>query len=85
MDEITLATLSLRDKHILNAPLSLEELEVAVASFPIGKAPGLNGLPNEIYKQYGEIILPVLLNPVKESVSSGSLPPSMTDFSKSTH
>lgn len=42
----------------LDASLTLEELQTAIAEFLNCKAPGADGLPMEIYKQYTGILLP---------------------------
>ncbi|XP_068122387.1 uncharacterized protein [Hyperolius riggenbachi] len=39
------------DRAMLDAPITLDEFEIAVASFPNGQAPGSKGLPIEIYKR----------------------------------
>lgn len=39
----------------------VQELEIAVASFPTCKAPGEDGVLIKIYKEYGETILPALI------------------------
>lgn len=45
----------------LNAPLTIEEIQEAVNSFPNCKAPGEDGLPMEVYKHYAEVLLPRLM------------------------
>lgn len=56
-----LPCLSHSHKRFLDAPLTLKELQLATSLFPISKAPGDDGLPIQVYKQYGEDILPRLL------------------------
>lgn len=56
----------------------LDELKESAASFPTCKAPGDDGLPMEVYTQYGEAILPKLLEVFNSSFKSGRLPTTMT-------
>lgn len=74
---INLPILPLAEGEFLNAPFTIQELENAVASFLNSKAPGVNGLPIEIYKKYSEGLLPALLNMLNEAFSMGRLPDSM--------
>lgn len=55
-------TLSAVDRDFLEEPLCLEELQEAVSSMPEHKAPGSDGLSAEIFKRYGDILLPQLLD-----------------------
>lgn len=48
-------------QRLLDFPITIEELFLAVNAFPNFKAPGDNGLSIEVYKQYGDVILPQLL------------------------
>lgn len=77
LDSITLLQLQDTDKKLLNAPLTLEELQLALAEFPNSKAPGNDGLPIELYKKFGGILLPELLHTFIEAFNSDSLPGSM--------
>lgn len=56
---------------MLNAPLKLEELSLAVSQMANNKAPGIDGLLSETYKQYGEILLPGLLEVLNDSFKTG--------------
>lgn len=42
-------------RQTLDDPLTIEELQEAVSSFSNCKAPGQDGIPIEIYKQYSEV------------------------------
>ena len=46
----------------LNDPITMEELREAVKAANIGKAPGQDGLPNEVIKHDGDGILQQLLS-----------------------
>lgn len=62
----------------LEAPLTIEELQKAVGTFPNCKAPGEDGIPIEVYKQYSEELLPQLLRVFNEARAKAVLPPSMS-------
>lgn len=57
LQSINLLTLSEVDRALLEEPLSMEELQAAVSSMPEHKAPGADGLPAEVFKHYGDILL----------------------------
>lgn len=78
LDNIQLPCLQMAAREELDAPLTVEELQLATSLFPNSKAPGDDGLPIEVYKQYGELILPRLLKVFDAAKQSGSLPQSMT-------
>lgn len=58
LNSIVLPVLSTIDSVALDKSLTLEELQTAAASLPNNKAPGADGLPAEVYKMYGAILLP---------------------------
>ena len=77
LESITLPQLEEMDREHLNAPLTLEEFQVALATFPNSKAPGSDGLPIELYKKFGGVLLPELLHMLKNAFDTDSLPGSM--------
>ena len=68
---ITVPTLPAKDMQDLEAPITLEEIKQAVAGMPNQKTPGPDGLPIEVYKRYGEVLLPELLRTLEGAVSGG--------------
>lgn len=64
--------------RLLDSPITIEELFFAVNSFPNSEALGDDGLPTEVYKQYGKMILPQLLKVFNAARERQSLPVSMT-------
>lgn len=62
----------------MEAPLTLDELTEAAAFFPTCKAPVDDGIPIEVYTQYGGVILPKLLEVFNSSFKSGKQPTTMT-------
>lgn len=76
--DISLPSVSSVDRQKLEAPLILEDLQIAACSFPTCKAPGDDGLPMEVYTQVRETLLPRLLEVFHGSFAAGHLPASMT-------
>lgn len=79
LDPLKLPSLSSVVREELNAPLTLEELRRAVLEAPNNKAPGLDGLPSEVYKYYGDILLPELLKVLNHAWETFKLPDSMNE------
>lgn len=75
---IELPCLADAQRLLLDAPIKLEELQEALSLFPNSKAPGDDGLPMEIFKQYGGVVLPQLLKVLNSARGSQCLPESMT-------
>jgi len=64
-------------RSTLERKLSIEELSEALQGMSIGKAPGPDGLPIEIYKTFAGKLLPHLLEMFNESFEKEILPPSL--------
>lgn len=45
---VELPTLTDTARHLLDAPLTLEELQMATGMYPKSKAPGEDGIPGEV-------------------------------------
>jgi exonuclease III len=61
----------------LRQPLSLEEIQKAIALLPSNKSPGLDGLTAEFYKKFAPDLAPLLLATWNDSLLKGSLPESL--------
>ena len=61
----------------LDLDITIEELSAATGSMKGGKTPGQDSIPIEIYKAFQDALLPPLLKMYKESLDSGSFPPSL--------
>lgn len=48
-----------------------------MATLTNSKAPGSNGLPIELHKQFGDILIPELLTAITDAKDRGSLQPFM--------
>ena len=60
-----------------DAPITLSELSDAIQGLANGKTPGPDGLPNEFYKSFSELLCPFLLRIWQETMFHGSLPASV--------
>lgn len=63
----------------MEKPLTLGELRDTVAHLSNNKSPGSDGLPGEIYKAYGDVLLPDPLMVFNHAYKVGLLPPSMNE------
>ncbi|CAJ0958213.1 unnamed protein product [Ranitomeya imitator] len=79
LEELELPRLSDIDREDLEAPITEEELGRALQSMANGKAPGVDGFPAEIYKNFGEVLIPKLRVLLEEARSGGRLPASMRE------
>ena len=58
----------------LDAGISLEEINTAIAQFPNSKAPGPDGYVIEFYKKYCASLAPLMLRMFKQSKENAKLP-----------
>lgn len=79
LEDISLPSLSPEQREYLDAPIQLEELQLAVSSLANNKAPGVDGLPNEVYAKLDEVLLPHLLQVFRASAIQNQLPDSMQE------
>lgn len=54
----------------LNVDITTEELSAAISTMKVGKTPGPDGIPIEIYKVFQDALLPPLLETYKKSLGS---------------
>lgn len=57
----------------LDAPISLQELADSIDKLGCNKSPGIDGLPNEFYKEFSPWLCPLLLQVWEESLRFGAL------------
>ncbi|CAJ0917007.1 unnamed protein product [Ranitomeya imitator] len=77
--EVQLPSLLAADQGLLVEPFNLEECVTALASMPNDKAPGVDGMLGEVYKNYKEMLLPALLEVYGVGLVEGELPRSMRE------
>lgn len=61
----------------LDAPLSIEEISLAISQLPAHKTPGLDGFPTEWYAHFHQLLCPFLLHTFNKALEVGILPPTM--------
>ena len=72
-------SLSEEQKHLLNAPISKQEVLNAINGLQSGKAPGPDGLSSEFYKEFQDLLADPLLNMLNYSFERGVLPVSLRE------
>lgn len=77
--QIQMPSLTPDSRQVLEQPLTLAELELALQMAPNDKAPGIDGLPSEFFKLYRDELLPPLLTVFQEAAATGCLPSSMRE------
>lgn len=63
----------------INAPITKEEVMIAINALPSGKAPGPDGLSSEFYKEFQGLLIEPLLNMLTDSLEKGILPSSLRE------
>ena len=76
LDSLDFPTLSIEDQELIDSPMKLSELEIALAAMKRGKAAGPDGLPIDIFKTFKDKLLPPFLDMLEEVFKTNSLPPS---------
>lgn len=66
--------LSPEDKQLCDGPLSLEEVEKAIAGLGLNKSPGSDGLTGEFYRKFKRQLAPILLSLFLDVESTSRLP-----------
>lgn len=75
---IQLPKLSAEDTSSLEGDISEAEINQAIKSMKVGKAPGPDGFPIEFYKAFYKQLSPMLRKVYAEALQLGSLPPTMS-------
>ena len=73
-----LTQLTQEERTDLDSTLCMEELTKAVMGIASGRAPGIDGLPADIYKHFWDVMGADLLQVLRESFQQGTLPLSCT-------
>lgn len=79
LDRITFPTLADDAHEQLDSTITLEEVQQAVGDMQVGKAPGVDGIPPEFYKQYSEQLTAKIHEIIVKSLKDKKLPASMAD------
>ena len=73
LEDIKLPTVTPEDKLMLNAPISLPEIKIAIAQLKVGKCPGIDGLPIEWYNKFQADIATSLHSVILKDVELGKM------------
>lgn len=77
--QISFPSLSTHTRKELEAPLSAEEIALAISQLPTHKTPGLDRFPAERYAQFQPLLCPFRLCTFNKALEAGVLPPSMRE------
>lgn len=76
---VTFPSLEVIDLETLNAPISVAEVEKAIESLKVNKAPGPDGYKTEFYKQYKDVLSKKLQKDVLQCIGCKKVPTSWTE------
>lgn len=79
LEGLAIPIISQAERDFLEMPITLVELQQAIATMANQKSPGPDGLPIEAYKQYGKVLIPELLKALGGAIRGGHLPVSMLE------
>ncbi len=72
MNQIKVKVLE-EDNVLCDAEISEDEIDLAIRQLTTGKSPGIDGLTNEFYKSFREMLVPVLKEVCEEILKKGEL------------
>ncbi len=78
LSSIDLPYLSEEDRESLEKPFSSTELLDTIKSLPVNKSPGEDGFPSEFYKEFQDLLIPLLMEVLEESRRDGCFPDSFS-------
>lgn len=81
LGSLTFPQLTEDQRVSLDGPITLPEVVDALESMARGKSPGPDGIPTEVYMQYQDHVLPLLLDTYHNAHRLGTLPESFYDAS----
>lgn len=67
------------EARLLESPITEGEIRKAVSLMNTGKSPGNDGFPAEYYKEYIDILAPVLVKVYQEAFEKGHVPPTFNE------
>ncbi len=77
LQSLTLPRLSHEEAEQLGQPVTLEELKEALQGANKRKAPGLDGIPVELFLKYFDLLGPVFLTAIHAAVEAGAFHPQL--------
>jgi hypothetical protein len=81
LDNIDIPTVDIVTQLSLDRPITLREICESIKEMNNEKTPGPDGLPPEFYKKFSTLLAPLLLDMYNHSLSTGTLPKTLTEAS----
>ena len=78
LSTIDLPKLGQEDRNSLDLPFTLKEIEKALGSLQAGKSPGEDGFPPEFYREFKDLLLPLLMDVINLASATQTLPDSFS-------
>lgn len=79
LDPIDIPVLTEKYRESLDAPITTDEILIALKTLQSGKSPGPDGIPVEFYKQYAEELTGKLCAMLSEAQKREELPSSLSE------
>lgn len=79
LNHCKLPTLPQTDRMLMDAELTQSELGDAIRSLSNGKSPGPDGLCNEFYKKFSNLLTPYLLKMFNRALEKGKMPQTLNE------
>lgn len=76
---INMPKFNLDQARKLESSITVAEIRKAVSLMNTGKSPGYDGFPVEYYKEYIDILAPVLVKVYQEAFEKGHMPPTFNE------
>ena len=70
---------SKKDFNKLDAAITIDEVRNAIAKCGLGKSPGPDGLPAEVYREFTDLLAPMLLEVLTQACTNHDPPPSFME------
>ena len=77
LNDLTFPKVPLKYQSMLEAKISIKEIKEAIKSLKTNKTPGPDGFSSEFYKKFVDQLSPLLQTLFNESLSIGTLPPTL--------
>ena len=81
LDNIDIPTIDILTQLSLNQPITLGEIYDSIREMNNGRTSGPDGLSSEFYKKFSTHLAPLLLDMFNHSLSTGTLPKTLTEAS----
>lgn len=78
LSNIDLPKLNQEDQRDLDLPFTSKEIEKALSSLQSNKSPGEDGFPPEFYKEFKDLLMPLLMDVINLASKTQSLPDSFS-------